>query len=170
MGIKLADALSYIHTLPERIVHRDIKPRNIILQKNGEPKLIDFDIARVRGYQTFTQQKDGSFSRIGTVEFSAPEQLTDSSPLGPPADLFSLGVVLYNLFTKKLPYKSGNNPEDYGEQLPALEQLEIPTPLYAIFCKLLCEKPEQRLTAAQLKEELQNVPLLPVKHLNAIGS
>lgn len=156
LGIQLADALNYLHTHPNRIVHRDIKPSNIILQKSGEPKLIDFDIARARSRQTIAQPRDGTISRIGTVEFSAPEQLEDSHLVGPPADLFSLGVVLYELCTQQLPYRSGNRPRNYySGQLPQPDQLEIPQPLYDVLCKLLSENPEERLTAAQLKEALQ---------------
>lgn len=155
IGIKLADALS--HTHEREVIHRDIKPDNIILSKSRGPVLIDFDIARARDHETITLLKDGMSIYRGTIRYSAPEQLSDREMVGPPTDLFALGLVLYELLTRQLPYKLGNAPSLYeNSHFPEPERYDIPEPLYHILCKLLREKPDQRPDAATLKEELQD--------------
>jgi len=155
IAIKLSDALRYAH---ERgVTHRDIKPGNIIVDNDLEPVLIDFDIARVSALETISRQRDGSYSYVGTRRYSAPEQFINPEEVGPSADLFSLGLVLYELLAHQLPYEYGNNPSLYVDNhFPKPEQYDIPEPLYDLLCKLLSGRPEQRPDAATLKAELEN--------------
>jgi serine/threonine protein kinase len=158
VGIEIADALRYAHTQRRPVIHRDIKPSNIMLTDDEERKsvLIDFDIASASGYETISLLEDGSRGYIGTLEYSAPEQLRKEA-VGPLADMFALGVVLYELLADQRPYELGNDPSLYeGGHFPEPERSDIPEPLYQILCKLLREKPDQRPDAKTLKEELQN--------------
>jgi predicted Ser/Thr protein kinase len=154
IGMKLADALDFAHT--RGTVHRDIKPSNIVLKHNGEPVLIDFDIARSASLETITRLTDGSAGYVGTRKYSAPEQLYSPELAGPAVDLFALGVVIYQLLTHQLPYPLGNNRKNYAEQrLPQPNPVDIPAPLYAILCELLNELPERRPSAAELRATLK---------------
>ncbi|WP_220207220.1 protein kinase domain-containing protein [Reticulibacter mediterranei] len=155
IGIILSDALQHIHE--KGIVHRDIKPNNIILTEQNEriPILVDFDIARSLHMETITRQEDGSFAYVGNPSYSAPEQFTSPATVGPPADIFALGVVLYEAFTHELPFFWGNSPKKYNGYLPIPERNAIPDQCYTLLCMLLQQQPERRPDAFQLKKQLQ---------------
>jgi hypothetical protein len=92
IGVETAGALDYIHR--RGIVHRDIKPSNLMLDERGSVKLADFGIARLLGGTAITTSHDP----IGTMAYIAPEQL-DGDTIGPPADIYSLGLVLIECLT-----------------------------------------------------------------------
>jgi serine/threonine protein kinase len=86
------------------IIHRDVKPQNILIDDQGRIKLVDFGLARLQGMASLTTKS----MIIGTPDYIAPELLTDHRP-DPRSDLYSLGVVLYEMATGALPF-SGNAP------------------------------------------------------------
>jgi predicted Ser/Thr protein kinase len=98
---KLCDALEYAHA--QGVIHRDIKPENILIGKDGEPRIADFGLARlVRGdgpAGTLTETR----AVMGTPDYMAPEQRASTHDVDPRADIFSLGVVLYEMLTGQLP-------------------------------------------------------------------
>ena len=100
---KVAAAADY--AAPAGIVHRDIKPKNILVDEAGEPRLIDFGMARLRhAWSDDRRESDG-----GTFAFMAPEQARIESPddrqkVGPRSDVFALGAVLYFLLTGRAPF------------------------------------------------------------------
>src|SRR3712207_3364966 len=97
VALQIAEALCAAH---ERgVIHRDIKPHNILITESGDVKVTDFGIARAGSSSTMT--RTGSI--LGTAHYTSPEQAM-GEPVGPASDLYSLGVVLYEVLTGELPY------------------------------------------------------------------
>ena len=94
--LPVCDALSYAHR--KLVIHRDLKPANILVDQQRRPKLLDFGIARLIGPESATQFT----SQMMTPRFASPEQLLDQ-PVSTATDVYSLGVVLYQLLTGRLP-------------------------------------------------------------------
>ena len=110
----VADALTYAHA--EGVVHRDVKPQNILLDQQGRVYLADFGIARmVEGGAAIT--RTGLVS--GTPQYMAPEQATGST-LDARCDLYAVGVILYQLATGHLPF-DGQNSMEVLKEFEALE-------------------------------------------------
>ncbi|MDX1948407.1 MAG: serine/threonine-protein kinase [Pirellulaceae bacterium] len=146
----LARAVQAAHD--QGIVHRDLKPANILLTTAGEPKISDFGLAkRLEGAgQTLTG------TVIGTPSYMAPEQAAgDPSRIGPPADIYALGAVLYELLTGRPPFR-GETPWDTVSQVLADEpvpptrlQPKVPRDLETICLKCLHKEPARRYAAAR---------------------
>jgi len=141
------------------IVHRDIKPGNIFVAPTGQVKVLDFGMARSFNRDDSTASKDGSTipgRPIGTVNYMAPERILQM-PLDARCDLFSLGVVIYEMATGRLPF-AGASPSETVTNI--LENQ--PTPL----TKLSLERPVQleqiveRLTAKRAEDRYETAHLL----------
>jgi len=106
----LCDALQFAHD--RGIVHRDIKPENLLLDKTGKVKVADFGIAKMLGtvnggrVGTTAAPETVTQSAVGTPSYSAPEQKTDPQRVDNRADIYSLGVVFYEMLTGELPGKT----------------------------------------------------------------
>ncbi len=98
IALQVCSALDYAHM--RGLIHRDIKPSNIMIKRNGEVKLMDFGIAHTKRLQTLTQP--GTF--LGTPAYMSPEQILGQS-LDVQSDMFSLGIVLYEMFTGVKPFE-----------------------------------------------------------------
>ncbi len=98
MGIQIADGLAAAHE--KGVVHRDIKPDNIMIRKDGRVQIMDFGLAKLKGVSRLT--KEGS--TVGTAGYMSPEQVQGQNT-DHRTDIFSLGVVLYELFTGESPFK-----------------------------------------------------------------
>ncbi len=101
---KVAQALGEVHG--RGLVHRGVKPANILLRKNGEPVLVDFGLARPSGVHL---SRRGEFA--GTPVYSAPEQLRGDAEQGAAADVYGLGVTLYECLTLRTPFQGGSTAE-----------------------------------------------------------
>jgi serine/threonine protein kinase/HAMP domain-containing protein len=158
IGIQLASALDHAHK--KGIVHRDIKPSNILVLADGDTvKITDFGIARRDGMEELHTTQVGMV--VGTPRYMSPEQAAGGQ-LDGRSDLFSLGVLLYELLTGKQAFESDNvatlmlqilqrEPTPIRNIAP-----EVPPGVQKIVAKLLQKRPERRFqTGAQLAEALE---------------
>ncbi len=97
---KLCDALEYAHS--EGIVHRDIKPENILIDKKGRVKIADFGLAKITGQDVAVQLTQTNMV-MGTPHYMAPEQIENPKSVDHRADIYSMGVVFYEMLTGELP-------------------------------------------------------------------
>ncbi len=98
---QLCDSLQFAHE--EGIVHRDIKPENILLDQRGRVKVADFGLAKLVGSDSTSENLTGTHQVMGTMRYMAPEQLSATKAVDHRADIYSLGVVFYELLTGELP-------------------------------------------------------------------
>ena len=157
VALQIAEALKAAH---ERgVIHRDIKPHNILITDSGDVKVTDFGIARAASSSTMT--KTGSI--LGTAHYISPEQAM-GEPVGPSSDLYSLGVVLYEMLTGELPYDAdtplGIAMKHVNGHLRQPKEIDpsIPDGINAITCRLLAKEPLDRYaTDDELIEDLERV-------------
>ncbi len=118
---KVCSAVSYAHQ--QLIVHRDIKPSNIIVTASGEPKLLDFGIAKLLSPGAHDPERTATQFHVMTPEYASPEQIS-GKPTGTTTDVYSLGVVLYELLTGTRPFKfKGKSPVEISEAILSQEPL-----------------------------------------------
>src|SRR5262249_50637201 len=112
---KVAEAMSFAHQ--HGVVHRDLKPQNILISADGQPKVTDFGLAKsIEGDSHLT----ASGQVLGTPSYMPPEQATGNlSEIGPLSDVYSLGAVLYCLLTGRPPFQSSNVMETLKQVLTA---------------------------------------------------
>ncbi|WP_374713402.1 Stk1 family PASTA domain-containing Ser/Thr kinase [Symbiobacterium terraclitae] len=154
IGIAIADALAHAHA--QRIVHRDIKPHNILLGQDGRVKVADFGIARAVTTDTVTR----TGAMMGSAHYFSPEQ-ADGQPAGEKSDLYSLGVVLYEMVTGTLPFQ-GESPitvalKHLRERVQPPSQLnpEVPAEMDEIILRAMEKEPDDRFdSAVQMRDAL----------------
>ncbi len=148
IALQVTKALELVHNA--HILHRDLKPGNILLQPNGKLKLLDFGIARARDESGITQQG----VLVGTVLYMSPEQVRGES-LDLPSDVFSLGAVLYHITTGALPFPGESFPEvcmailDGEIKPPADIRHGFPAALQEFLLKCMSKAPEDRFANAR---------------------
>jgi CheY-like chemotaxis protein len=155
IGMQLADALEVAHQ--QGVVHRDIKPQNLLLDGDGVLKVMDFGIARLVEHTTVLTQAG---MVVGTPAYMSPEQLLGEDVDGR-SDLYSAGVVLYECLTGRLPFEAASPITLIAKLLhddaepPATLNPDVPTPLSDLILHLLAKQPEQRpRSAGELAKQL----------------
>ena len=109
IGIQVASALQHIHEL--NLVHRDVKPSNILIQPNGHVKLADLGFAKFMEPEETLDDVTRAGRPLGTCQYIPPEQVSSAKDVDYRGDLYSLGVTLFVLLTGKIPFKSGTTLE-----------------------------------------------------------
>jgi tRNA A-37 threonylcarbamoyl transferase component Bud32 len=153
---KICDALQYAHG--EGILHRDIKPENILLDGKGRVKIADFGIAKLVGDAPAEMHLTGQGATLGTPHYMAPEQLERPSTVDHRADIYSLGVVFYEMLTGELPLGRFAPPSQKSQADPRLDDVVFRT---------LEKEPERRAqSAGEVKTAVENIardPAAPVQ-------
>jgi serine/threonine-protein kinase len=146
IGSQIAQALSVAHN--HDIIHRDIKPQNIMVQPDGNIKVMDFGIARAKNSHLTTDN-----SVLGTAHYVSPEQ-TQGKPLGPTTDLYSLGIVMYEAATGRVPFDGDNAVTVAMKQVteqpvpPSQINPNVDPQLEAIILKCMQKDPKDRFQTA----------------------
>jgi hypothetical protein len=162
LAADVTDALGFAHE--QGFVHRDIKPANILLDQHGRPHLTDFGIAA-----TFDEVQKGGVPGGGTLPFMAPEQVAGEVQLiDARTDLYSLGVVLYEALTGKLPYQA-RTPTALREQILFRSPTpvpDVPASVGAVVARCLAKHPTDRFGSASelataLRGTLASLPARP---------
>ncbi|HVG23946.1 MAG TPA: FHA domain-containing serine/threonine-protein kinase [Thermoanaerobaculia bacterium] len=173
-GQCLLEALVYAHG--KGITHRDIKPANLIKEKNGSVKVTDFGIAKIReggGTSGQTVLTKSGFL-LGTPHYMSPEQIREPKDAGAKSDIYSSGVVLYEMLTGSLPFNSRSLPKlidaIYRGDKPSPRSLrpEIDAELEEIVLKAMHPRMDQRFETAReffeaLEEYNARQPIAPTK-------
>jgi predicted Ser/Thr protein kinase len=130
---QICEALQFAHD--EGVVHRDIKPENILLDKKGRVKIADFGIAKLLGRNQDAFTLTGPWQVVGTAHYMAPEQMDNPLAVDHRADIYSLGVVFYEMLTGKLPV---------GRFPPPSKQVQVDVRLDDVVLKSLEQEPARR--------------------------
>jgi len=143
IALQLCNALNYAHM--RGLVHRDIKPSNIMIKRNGEVKLMDFGIAHTRNLESLTMPG----TLIGTPAYMSPEQILGQQ-LDARSDIFSFGIVLYEMFTGSKPFTEDGtravSAKILKDKFPIPRRInkDIPWSVQRIIKKCLRKKPKRR--------------------------
>lgn len=172
---KVASGLAYAHR--RGVVHRDVKPGNILLTTSGEVKVTDFGIARAMNTEDSLTQVG---SVMGTAAYFSPEQ-AEGLNVDARSDLYSLGVVLFEMLTGRTPFV-GDSPvvvasKHVREQAPGVREVNpaVPSPLEAIVAMAMAKSPSERYQSAEdLRADLlrfaEGQPVLAESHHSAMAA
>lgn len=144
---QVCDALQYAHD--QGVVHRDIKPENILLDKNGRVKIADYGLAKLVKGETTAPSLTQTHHVMGTPHYMAPEQIEKPLTVDHRADIYSLGVVIYEMLTGELPL---------GRFAPPSQKVEIDVRLDKIVMQTLEKEPNLRYQrVSEVKTDFQSI-------------
>jgi serine/threonine protein kinase len=148
---QICDALQFAHDAG--IVHRDIKPENILVDRQGRVKIADFGLAKLLADPSSDHSLTGTHQVMGTPRYMAPEQLEQSRNIDHRADIYSLGVVFYEMLTGELPV---------GAFEPPSHKVHIDVRLDEVVLRALAREPARRYQqASQVKTDIESVNVKP---------
>lgn len=148
---QICDALQYAHD--QGVVHRDIKPENVLLDRLGRVKIADFGLAKLLGINPDSMTVTLTQHVVGTPRYMAPEQIDKPTTVDHRADIYSLGVVIYEMLTGEMPV--GHFP------LPS-ERVQVDVRIDEVVLRALAREPEKRFQkASQLKSGLASAVSWP---------
>jgi predicted Ser/Thr protein kinase len=143
---QICEALQFAHE--EGIVHRDIKPENILLDRKGRVKIADFGLAKLLG-RSADSHLTGPYQVMGTMHYMAPEQVDNPLQVDHRADIYSLGVVFYEMLTGKLPL---------GRFAAPSQSVKLDVRLDDVVLKALEREPERRYQhASDVKTQIETI-------------
>ena len=156
IGVKICEALFYAHS--NNLIHRDIKPQNVLIRENGSLKVADFGIARIQDQGTVTL---GGSNILGSVHYISPEQARGLH-ITKKADIYSLGICLYEMVTGEVPFE-GDSPVSVAIKhiqeapvSPRMKNHKISPALEEVILKSIKKEPEARYdTAFELGQDLK---------------
>ena len=148
---QICEALQYAHE--EGIVHRDTKPENVLLDKKGRVKIADFGLAKILGREPQDFRLTGAGQVMGTPNYMAPEQVEHPQAVDHRADIYSLGVVFYEMLTGELPL---------GRFAPPSRKVQVDVRLDEVVMHALEKEPERRYQhASQIKSDVETITTPP---------
>jgi serine/threonine protein kinase len=156
---KICDALQFAHE--QGVLHRDIKPENLLLDARGRMKIADFGIAKLIGEETSAADLTGTGASLGTPHYMAPEQFENPSQVDHRADIYSLGVVFYEMLTGELPLGRFNAPSARAEMDERIDAI--------VLRALARERDLRQKDARQLQTEVETVASTGVPRLEPAG-
>ncbi|MCC9657325.1 serine/threonine-protein kinase [Rhodopirellula halodulae] len=143
----LCDALQYAHD--NGVIHRDIKPENILMAKDGSVKIADFGLSRILGDHQPSLDLTGTHQVMGTPRYMAPEQLEGARGVDHRTDIYSLGVVFYEMLTGELPI---------GRFAAPSQKVHVDVRLDEVVLRTLEKEPQRRYQrASQIKSDVQSI-------------
>ena len=156
---QICDALQYAHE--QGVVHRDIKPENVMLDKKGRVKITDFGLAKILGLEAKDLRLTGAGEVVGTPHYMAPEQIEHPQDVDHRADIYSLGVVFYEILTGELPL---------GRFEPPSMKVAIDVRLDEVVLHALEKEPGRRYQhASQVKSDVETIASRPGEPPNAVA-
>lgn len=148
---QICDALQYAHD--EGVVHRDIKPENVLVDRKGRVKIADFGLAKIMGCEPKLLHLTAEGQRLGTPHYMAPEQLEHPQTVDHRADIYSLGVVFYELLTGELPL---------GKFQPPSQKAHADARLDDIVMRALEKEPDRRYQhASEVRNDVDTIASTP---------
>ena len=158
IAIDVLDGLDHMHS--RGVIHRDIKPGNVLVSTEGHAIILDFGVLRLQGSDARVT-KAGEY--VGTPEYVAPELIL-TQPGDARTDVYSLGITLYELLTGRVPFRGDSRLEVVTQQLrdpprpPSELVADLPAGLDAVALKSLEKEPDRRFgTAAEMRDALQEI-------------
>ncbi len=144
---QICEALQFAHD--EGIVHRDIKPENVLLDKKGKVKIADFGLAKILGMESRAFRLTGAKDVMGTPHYMAPEQVENPRQVDHRADIYSLGVVFYEMLTGELPL---------GRFAPPSQKVHVDVRLDEIVLHALEKEPQRRYQhVSEVKTDVETI-------------
>ncbi|MHB8520611.1 MAG: protein kinase domain-containing protein [Limisphaerales bacterium] len=144
---QICDALQYAHD--EGVVHRDIKPENVLIDRKGRVKIADFGLAKILGRESATARLTSEGQVMGTPHYMAPEQVEHPQDVDHRADIYSLGVVFYEMLTGELPM---------GRFAPPSQKVHIDVRLDEVVLHALEKEPKLRYQhASEVKTDVETI-------------
>jgi len=148
---QICEALQFAHD--EGVVHRDIKPENILLDKRGRVKIADFGLAKLAAGSPEEFTLTGTHQVMGTPRYMAPEQMEGSHAVDHRADIFSLGIVFYEMLTGEVPA---------GHFEPPSKKVAIDVRLDEVVLRAMAREPERRYQqAGDVKTDMESISSTP---------